>query len=311
MIKTAGKAFDPKERHILFLAGTSDTDWPAASAMHGSLLVAANEVEGKKMIEQIEGLIRGGAKVLLDSGIFWLANQHKDKHGITMDQALALAPSEIDGFKELREKYLELVHRFGADSWGYIEMDQGGMKNKIKTREALERGGLRPIPVYHPLNDGWEYFDYLAGRYDRICFGNVVQADQATRLRLLSTAWERHRMYPSLWIHALGLTPNEMVHAYPVDSCDSSAWTISVRFPGAPDEFADCRTLGDLRRDFQYNRSHPDLGEHYCKAKALNAYICRFQQTNWRRHTRDLLKALGAESLYPRVNDHVSNRKAV
>ena len=311
MIQTAGKAFDPKEGHIVFLAGSADTDWPAVAAMHGYLLVAVNEIQGKKEIEQIAEIVRGGTKLLLDSGIFWLANEHKDKHEISMDQALALAPGEIDGFRELKDKYLELVDRLGEDSWGYIEMDQGGIKNKIKTRESLEKAGLRPIPVYHPLNDGWEYFDYLASRYDRICFGNVVQAEQATRLRLLSTAWERHRKYPSLWIHVLGLTPNEMLHAYPVNSCDSSAWAMSVRFPGAPNEFAGNRTMGDLRRDFQYNRSHPDLAGHYCKAKALNAYICRFQQTNWRRHTENLLNALGAKSLYPKLNGNVPNRKAV
>ena len=62
----------------------------------------------------------------------------------------------------------------------------------------LEQMGLRPIPVYHPFNDGWDYFDYLAERYDRICFGNVVQADRETRKRLVATAWERHRKYPHL-----------------------------------------------------------------------------------------------------------------
>jgi hypothetical protein len=52
----------------------------------------------------------------------------------------------------------------------------------------LEQMGLRPIPVYHPFNDGWHYFDYLAERYDLVCFDNVVQADRETRKRLVATA---------------------------------------------------------------------------------------------------------------------------
>ena len=61
-----------------------------------------------------------------------------------------------------------------------VEVDQGGRENKIKTRARLEKMGLRPIPVYHPLNDGWDYFDYLAENYDRICMGNVVNAEASS-----------------------------------------------------------------------------------------------------------------------------------
>jgi hypothetical protein len=168
--------------------------------------------------------------LFIDSGVFALANGHAVEHEITMDEALSLAPTEIDGFDELYKRYCSIIETLGDLVWGYIEIDQGGRENKRKTRAKLEAQGFRPIPVYHPFNDGWEYFDELASDYDRICFGNIVQADQETRKRLLATAWERKRKYPHLWIHLLGLSPNERLNAYPIDCCDSSAWLMHVRW---------------------------------------------------------------------------------
>ncbi len=185
-IKTAGR-WDPKAWPVYFIASDIDS-LERAHLVHDHLLAAVNEIVKPADVVTIEKFIAGGRNVLIDSGIFWLSTQHAKAHGISMDEALALAPDEIDGFAELEAKYLRLIGQFGSKAWGYIEIDQGGRDNKIKTRARLEAMGLRPIPVYHPFNDGWDYFDHLAKRYDRICFGNIVQADNATRKRLLATA---------------------------------------------------------------------------------------------------------------------------
>ena len=224
-------------------AGTWDrNDWPTyfvasdvmhlfyASPCHDQLLVAVNELESKSTIEVVRRLIDARKKVFIDSGVFALSTDHAKRHGITMDQALSMAPDQVDGFNELFERYVALMQEVGDKVWGYIEIDQGGRENKIKTRARLEALGLRPVPVYHPFNDGWDYFDYLAENYDRICFGNVVQADSETRKRLLATAWERRRKYPHLWIHMLGMTSSEITTAYPINSCDSSTWLSGIRW---------------------------------------------------------------------------------
>ena len=112
---------------------------------------------------------------------------------MTMDEVLSMAPEKLDGFDSLFDKYVRIIKEIGEESWGYIEIDQGGKDNKIKTRDRLHKLGFNPIPVYHPLVDGWDYFDYLAERYDRICLGNIVQAQNETRKRLLATMWERKR----------------------------------------------------------------------------------------------------------------------
>lgn len=249
MKQTQG-TWNPNERCIYFFAGdfgyrrvAKDNAWKLVNRYDNRFynLFAVNNFadvgkpidKDKEAYRQFVISIEQGCPTFLDSGIFFLTNVHKRTNNTTMDEALALAPEEIDNFEWLFETYCLIVDEFGERLWGYNELDQGGMENKKRTRANLESLGYAPIPVYHPLNDGWDYFDELAQEYDRICFGNVVQARPSVRKRLLATAFERHAKYPDLFIHFLGLTPNDLQMGLPFDSCDSSSWTAPFRFPQA------------------------------------------------------------------------------
>lgn len=276
-----GGRWDPKDHNKYFVASNIGTlDGASGTTRH--LLCAVNEIKGEEDLAFLKGRIEAGCDVFIDSGVFNLTNEHARKYDVSMDRALALAPGEIDGFDNLMERYISIVTQL-PDCWGYIEVDQGGRDNKIKTRATLEAKGLRPIPVYHPLNDGWDYFDELASQYDRICFGNIVQADRETRKRLLATAWQRRSRYPDLWIHLLGYTPNEWLNAYPINSCDSSTWLSGVRWPGANRETAALKSMGGLPRNLAYALDAPCESErgHY-KAWALAGYQATFLAHNWR-----------------------------
>lgn len=282
IIKTGGGTFDPDDRHIYFLATDLD-HLDSGGPGHDHFLIAVNELKTQQHIDGVLRWIDRGKIILLDSGIYNLTTTHANKHNVTMDQALALAPDRIDGFEELWDRYIKIVTKYSERFWGYIELDQGGMDNKRKTRTKLEALGLRPMPVYHPLNDGWNYFDELAQRYDRICFGNIVQAPRGVRLRLVATVWQRRmEKYPHLWIHLLGLTPNEWLNAYTIDSTDSSAWLSSVRWSGYK-EHACGATMGGMPRDFQYvlgSNRHEEAG--WDKGTLVSAWGVNHQQRNWR-----------------------------
>ncbi len=282
MIKTAG-SWDAAAGSVYFAAGQLYTVAAVVNDGCRFVLVPINELNTEANIEQVVSLLDRGAHVLIDSGVFDLANTHAEKAGISMDAALATRPDDIPGFDELLQRYLKVLRLIGDRAWGYIEIDQGGRENKIRTRAMLEERGLRPIPVYHPFNDGWDYFDELAASYDRICLGNVVQADRATRLRLLATIWERSRQYPDLWIHVLGLTPNEWVNAYPLGSCDSSAWIGLTRWAGAARETAALKSLAPLDHDFTYDRTADVYGPRgHRKAWRLGAVMAQMKTLNWR-----------------------------
>jgi hypothetical protein len=288
MIHTGGGTFDPHEENVYFLASNTERQqW--AAPMHNHLLLAVNELESADSMAYFERVVNDPTKkIFLDSGVFSLAMNFARKYNVSHDVALSTAPDEIDGFKELFEKYVDLVRTYGNRLWGYIEIDQGGRDNKIKTRAKLEALGLRPIPVYHPMSDGWDYFDYLASRYDRMCFGNIVKANGPTRLRLLATAWERHRKYPSLWIHLLGLTPNQWLDALPINSGDSSSWLAPVRWPTFPVSSDGC-VLGQLGVAYRYKRgTDPDAPDGSRRCARLSAYMSHMNMKIWRRHMNDL-----------------------
>lgn len=294
LIRTGGGTYDPTDKHIYFLA--SNLGLPEALEVSDHILIAVNELHGDGALEEFGELVESGKRVFLDSGIFNLSMTHARKHDVTMDVALSMSPEEIDGFQQLYDRYIEIVTRYGDKLWGYIELDQGGRENKIKTRTRLEAAGLRPIPVYHPFNDGWDYFDYLAERYDRICFGNVVQADPPVRKRLIATAWERRRRYPHLWIHLLGVTPSELSNAYPIDSCDSSAWLANRRWASGWKEFAMGRSVGVMPVNMRYKMGSDAASDTgYIRATTLSAYQYMMLMKNWRAYV-DRLGDYGADS---------------
>jgi len=288
-VTLTGGNFDRSDWPIYYIASSYEI-YKACSHLYPYILMAVNEIRDDN-IEGLESLCLNGAHLLIDSGIFNLTMEHVRRHadeGLTMNDALALAPDQIDGFDKLLERYLRIVDRLGNIAWGYIELDQGGRDNKIKTRAMLEAKGLKPIPVYHPLNDGWDYFDYLAERYDRICFGNVVQADRATRIRLVATAFERRRKYPYLWIHLLGLTANEWLNAYPLTSCDSSTW-LGMRRWGRGNEYAGNRKFSQFLTDMNYVLGRSDLEDrNHTASDKVSAMQHNHLVRNWRNHLTEL-----------------------
>jgi hypothetical protein len=306
---TGGGKYDPFEEPVYFLAGHNITE---VAEVHRWNLIAANDIQGDLDVTK-EGF--GGrelsqrsmqGKVLFDSGIFWLTQRHMKAHpGMTMDQALSLPPDEVDGFDALWDVYVKVVQTFEDRLWGYIELDQGGAVNKRKTRAKLEAMGLRPIPVYHPLNDGWDYFDELCSEYDRICLGNIVQANAKTRRHLLATLWERKRRYPNVWVHVLGLTPNELLTVYPTNSCDSSSWVFAVRYgaQNAPGAHAMGDAFGKFTTGFSYDPALDRMdmggqrrGVHFLASEAF------FMQAVMRRQAADVQEVFDTE-LWPPVDE--------
>lgn len=293
-MKNTGGRWDPKEEGVYFIASNVNSLVHGVKS-HDYLLVAVNEISTDEDILQIEKWCDEGKRVFIDSGVFNLANSHAKQHGMSMDQALALAPDQIDGFAELLERYCSLMKKLGDKVWGYIEVDQGGRENKIKTRAKLEGMGFSPIPVYHPFNDGWEYFDTLAESYDRICMGNIVQASKPVRQRLLATAWDRRRKYPNLWIHLLGMTPNEWLNAYPVNSCDSSAWLRLVRWASSMRAHSALKSFSPMSQNFTYAyEADPESEGGHQKARQFGAYESHFLVQNWRALVREY-EAIGSD----------------
>ena len=289
MKKTGGK-FDPADKHIYFMASNPKM-MSGVIDQCKNCLIAVNELGTPQQESTLRLLLDAGINVFLDSGVYSIAMAHAKKNKISHNEALRVPLDELEKFPWLYDLYCKLVTQYGDQLWGYVEVDLGGKEQKIKTRAKLEGDGFRPIPVYHPLNDGWDYFDELASQYDRICVGNIVYASSQTRLRILSMIWERKQQYPNLWIHLLGFHMHEHLNAYPIESIDSSSWLEAVRW-GHVKERNMMRNMGSLGSGFRYELGSKDS---YKKGEKTWAYLNTLHQKNWRNH----IKAATEAGLYP------------
>lgn len=314
---TGGGRYDPNEETIYFLAGHTIEE---IAEIHRWSLVAVDQLmtrryatsrnRGEPIITRESTELAERAKhgkVMLDSGVFGLAQRHRQNHpDMALHDVLSLPPEQIDGFDALFDAYVEIAQAFEDDLWGYVELDQGGPENKLRLRRRLEKLGLRPIPVYHPINDGWDYFDELAREYDRICVGNVVHANENQRRHLCATLWERRRRYPGLWVHLLGFTPNEVTVVYPTSSCDSSSWVYAIRFGAhnSPGGHAMADAFGKFPTGLSYD---PNLDRHALggarRGVRFLATESFFMQAVMRRQLADVRDVFGADALLPAPDD--------
>lgn len=317
VVKTAGGTFDPKDTPTFFMAGArAFNDAKISAGARGDverfykwLLIAVTQMDSQRHMELVEEWCNNGARVFLDSGIFPLTNAHARAHNVTMDEALALAPDEIDGFDELLAKYMDVCRALGSKLWGYTELDQGGAANKRRTRAMLEAEGLRPIPIYHPLNDGWDYLDELVERYDRICIGNVVQANAKVRAELLLTAWERLRRYKRKpWVHVLGHTPNPLFVACPFNSADSTEYIYALQYGSHQNNgramLANFSSISDAAFSSDMSAKGDDaakLERGDGKGSDFSMWIAHTDLLCWQRIRADLADQFGDLPVYPKL----------
>jgi hypothetical protein len=296
---TAGRQFNRNTGQLYFIASGPE-QLLKVSHVNRNFLCSVNEIRSEGDVQTLREIMANGANLFIDSGVYNLTMEHARANDCHMNEALALAPDEIDGFGELYKNYVRICSNVGANAWGYIEIDQGGRDNKIKIRSRLEDKGLRPVPVYHPINDGWDYFDYLASRYDRICVGNLVHAEAPERMRLLSTIFIRRQKYPHLWVHLLGVTPNELLHSCPLSSCDSSTWLSAIRWGFADEVALGKRCGGGFGPEMTYRYDSVDelLGEtmgpnpSYSKATDLWAWDAELAGRNWAGYCKHYREAI-------------------
>lgn len=252
--------------HLLHQLMKLDELQPTSGLEEPTVLVAVSDIGGDEDIEYLKAMSRS-KKVLLDSGVFSLAMAHARKNNVSHDEALRSPIESIDGIDTMLAKWRKAVSSCGHDLWGYIEFDIGGREQKKKMRATLESEGFSPIPVFHPLNDGWEYFDELASTYERICVGNLVKAPRDTRVAILCELAQRRKGTALKWIHSLGVTPSPVFVSSPTESCDSTSWASDIMFGGEAMCF---EGFIGTHTDLHYVRQQPER-VYYSRMKALAA----------------------------------------
>lgn len=277
---TGGGKWDPEAENIFFLAGTVSD---AVTSNNPFTLLAVNEIKTQKQIDLLDRWC-DERTILLDSGVYALASAYAKAHDVSIGVAFATPPDQMDDWNRLYDQWCELTQRFGDRLWGVIELDQGGKDAARITREAcFNDTGIMPIPVYHPLSDGWDYYDELAQGYDRICVGGLALPPPA-RLRLCWTACDRARAYPYLWTHLLSITPAPWVLSAGLrGSVDSSSWLAAIRWATTWQARVMLQRFSTLVPEMTYDRDDPkNLERGRPKAMQVSAAYGAFQQETFR-----------------------------
>lgn len=281
--KTGGARFDPEARYKYFLA----TDVAYTEQISGAGIITSTLIPNMslriKHMNLVEKWSEIGIDLMVDSGVYSTVQNHIKKHRLTQTQGFALSPKEIDGFEQMFTDYIQLIKAIEPYVWGYVELDFGGQKNKVITRKRMQDAGVSPIPVYHPFNDDYEYFDELAEQYDRICIGNIVYSTSNERSRILHTLNVRKAKYPNLWIHLLGYTPDALLYQTTIESCDSTAWMSGMRY-GTLASTGGGFNVGKMSRDYIYNRKDADTRTRQAQ---WSAYYGAMLEKEWKEVKKD------------------------
>lgn len=218
---------------------------PNVAPLNQFLLCTAPDVERNDTLERCAEYCQQGGRLMIDSGVFGLAMAAAKKRGVSHNEGLKTPPEQIEGWHEFMQSWRRCIDRLRDCCWGYVEIDLGGTEQKRKTRAMLEADGYRPIPVVHPISDGWDYFDELADRYDRLCIGNLVKSNERVRIDILRTVAERRVGRRVKWIHALGVTAAPVWLSAPTESCDSTSHANSLMY-GQPMVESSAFTIGNI-----------------------------------------------------------------
>lgn len=295
--RTHGK-WNPEQERTIFLAGSTFSK----NTTKDTLTVGGDEqnqralqkvIEQQRSVNKLYSLrdfsesnykaqldceIRAYGTILLDSGIFGLAMDYAKESGLSHNLALTTPLKSIPKWPQFRDLYIDMMRHVKDTVWGYVELDLGGTAQKIETRTWLESIGLAPIPVWHPLGDGLDYGKHLMQTYDRICLGNVVKSDRATR-NILLQAMTFARQGTKVWVHALGLGPTEFVTAYHVDSLDAMSWMGALMWSRRTGH----SLMYPFTREGRYYDEEIDGSKHWIASAMLERQTLSIEQ-NWRNY---------------------------
>lgn len=266
--------WDTNEKGVYFLACTNGN---LSLTTYNDFLIALNEIKGERTVLKIREAC-GKGKVLIDSGVHELAAREHRRTGDSFATIFSRDPFEIEGFNAWIEKYTVIMNELKDVVWGYIEIDLGGPVGKRKIRAMLEDSGLRPIPVYHPLIDNYEYLDELFDQYDRICVGNLADRPYEIRREILLTIKKRNTK--NRFVHLLGYTPDELMWGMGFDSSDSSTWVQGPRW-GFIQEKASFNTFSRVEDDIVPIRGQENDGMNW-KSTELSALFSSMQMKGYR-----------------------------
>lgn len=198
----------------LYLAGADATGrycYPVLEALGNPNLLFSYWYLCKKGNSVIDWALSLGSNLFLDSGAFSAMNS---------------------GAKINIDAYIDFIKEHGAKFKKVAALDCiGDWKSTEKNLQYMRGKGVNPIPVFH-TNEPFDYLDNLLKENDYLCLG--VTGSKLRQPQIIAWLVEvfrrRERINPDCKMHGFALTSAKIMKYFDWDACDSTAWTVGVRF---------------------------------------------------------------------------------
>ena len=174
------------------------------------LSIAYNEGERKAILFTHRAMIN---ELICDSGAWSVAQGNSD---LTLQAVIAFLKMFGDRFNY----YFNFDTNFTAQ----------GFASNLENQIAMEKAGLKPVPVIHNfVTDEIEYY-IKCGKYDRLALGS----SQSTNFDDIRYAVDKIKTWgnPDIRIHWFGGSRFDWLVQLPIASCDSSSWAATGKFGG-------------------------------------------------------------------------------
>jgi hypothetical protein len=220
------------------------------------LSIAHNEGERKDFMETYRNMID---QLIGDSGAWSVAQGNSD---LTLIEVITF----LQMFGDLFNYYFNFDTDFSLQ----------GFAHNLANQRAMERAGLKPVPVIHNFfTDEIEYY-VKCGKYDRIALGS----SQSTNFDDIRYAVDKIKKWgnPNIRVHWFGGGKFDWLVRLPIASCDSTSWAMTGKFGGIRYWNPDVEKLNKTHDIYVGGRT-----------KALNEDEYHFVNYPWRRELEEYL----------------------
>lgn len=155
-------------------------------------------------------------KFILDSGAFSFMNGKK------------ITEQKLDDYCQ---EYMEFVKKYQIKRYVELDIDAVlGFQKALEYRNYLEKNiGYATIPIFHKSR-GKNEFVKMCEQYSYAGIGGIAIKDITPKEHKYFKQLNLFANSQGCKLHAMGFTPTKDLNSYGFYSCDSSSWTMGVRF---------------------------------------------------------------------------------
>ena len=119
----------------------------------------------------------------------------------------------------------------------YANLDViGDWRSTLRNQAALERRGLRPVPVFH-LGEPWGVLEDLVSGYERVGIGRGPGMKFPALWPALEEVFSRYsddEGAPLCMFHGFRMTERRVIARFPFESVDSTTWIAGLAYGELP-----------------------------------------------------------------------------